>query len=249
MIASLGTFVAVVQIWVWASEMQPDLTGAMILGVVGSAAMGGVSGLPKTSLTMSLSFPQRLLFSVEVGALEEAGGGLIVGVSNRIDSLFPDMLHKSTVLAQVMSPTLSLETLRARIWAAADCEVGESLPIGSAFEVDVGSPNPVVLIVFVDTDAGPGDVAPSDVVRSLEEAWRVVRQLRWKSVNLPLIGSGLGGVRLSRQGLFSLIAASYRSAVEQERMPERVTVWMRSGDLLTGEIASARQSLKDLGFT
>ena len=124
-IATLGTLVAVVQIWVWASETQPDLTGAMVLGVVGSSVVGGVSGLPKSSITMSLSFPQRLLFTVKVGTLEEAEGGLIVGVSSRIDSGFPDRLHQSTVLAQVMSPTLSLETLRARIWDAANCDVGE----------------------------------------------------------------------------------------------------------------------------
>ncbi len=236
-------------------------------GIAGYLALVGVSVLaalivarPTSTLVRKLH-PSDTEISICVGNLLEQDNNVVVGVSDAFDT---------TTDAGVISPQSLQGQLLASIYAqdraALDADLDTALaghpftlddtktfgkqeryPIGTAAVIEKGRQRFFLLAYTHMPSAPPAEVECSvgDLENALVQLWRSVRASgQNETLHMPIVGSHLARLGLSRTLLIQMIILSFVAVSASGQVTSSLKIWIRDEDREHVDMAALRPWLK-----
>lgn len=242
---------------VW--DLHGGITGYLVL--VGVSAVAALFfARPSSKLTRKLH-PSDTEISICVGDLLEQENNVVVGVSDAFDTatdagvISPQSLQ-GQLLARIYSQDRSafdadLETALAGHPSTRDESktFGKSdrYPLGTAAVVNKGRQRFFLLAYTRMPSTPPAEVecTVGDLELALVELWRAVRASgQNETVHLPIVGSHLARLGLSRTLLVQMIVLSFVAVSARGQVTSSLKIWVRPEDREHVDMAALRPWLK-----
>ncbi len=175
----------------------------------------------------------------------------MIGVSDLIDTRFPEELHPSTLLSQVYEDygSRDLNALEAQLWSEPNVPLGDPLPIGHIVSLERPGKEKAHVLVFAHIEDVSTVATPVTLQTALTALWEHIRANRLSEIHIPVLGSGFGGAHLRRSALIASIAVSFTFASDRDRVCERIVINVPEQDYTPSDFVSAAAAFESLGYT
>lgn len=214
------------------------------LGLVGGTALAALfMARPPVSISRSLP-PTNVKIEVRVGDVLDQRGNVIIGAADTFDTDFADdIISPASVQGQLLTKTFAGDRVELDRQIEATVGAGEHdaaktfgkrgrHPIGTVAVVRAGESR-FFLPAFSHMSATlPAHVTSSadDLQVALARTWQKVNQAgQAEPVHVPVIGSNLGRIGLTKTLLIQMIVLSFIAATLRGG-PRHLTVWIREQD-------------------
>ena len=228
--------------------------------VVLSAVTALVRARPRDRIERTLP-PSDLTVAVRVGDVLEQEGNVIVGTNDAYDTaLEDDIINAATVQGQLLQKVFSGD--RNQLDRVIDEPVGQgelvpTKPFGKKRRYEIGT----VAVVpygkaryFLPVFTKMSEEAPPHVRSELE--WLEVALIRtWNSVNrygqrepvhMPVIGSHMARLGLTRTLLIQVAVLSFIASSIKQSTSSQLTVWVHPNDAALVDLAALDDWLREL---